>query len=207
MKDQCYHSETWISLHYIYLFSVMIRNSIRNSIRIGIRYQSTISINPNILDLRIGLITDIKRHENADSLYVSQIRLQGEEIKQVCSGLVGLVPIEELSNRRVIVVNNLKPSKMRGIKSEAMLLCADGGEGKVYPVIPPKDMEIGSVLEFDGVDKVEVKKRIKSKVFESVSEELKLNDKWQVVWKDCLLANGECVAGVGDEGYIGAVVR
>mgnify|MGYP001583903025 FL=1 len=185
----------------------MIRNSIRNSIRIGIRYQSTISINPNILDLRIGLITDIKRHENADSLYVSQIRLQGEEIKQVCSGLVGLVPIEELSNRRVIVVNNLKPSKMRGIKSEAMLLCADGGEGKVYPVIPPKDMEIGSVLEFDGVDKVEVKKRIKSKVFESVSEELKLNDKWQVVWKDCLLANGECVAGVGDEGYIGAVVR
>lgn len=201
------YSETWISLHYISLFSVMIRNSIRNSIRIGIRYQSTISINPNILDLRIGLITDIKRHENADSLYVSQIRLQGEEIKQVCSGLVGLVSIEELSNRRVIVVNNLKPSKMRGIKSEAMLLCADGGEGKVYPVIPPKDMEIGSVLEFDGVDKVEVKKRIKSKVFESVSEELKLNDKWQVVWKDCLLANGECVAGVGDEGYIGAVVR
>lgn len=178
----------------------------------GLRFQSTLNskdiikpiknINPNTLDLRVGLIKDIKRHENADSLYVSQIQIGTEEnnIVQVCSGLVGLVPIEELHGRRIIVVNNLKPSKMRGVKSEAMLLCADSGvpEGsgpeikpKVEPISPPEASDIGNVLEFVHIDnkseekdnQVKEKKRIKSKAFQEISDDLKINDKLSVVWR------------------------
>lgn len=211
----------------------------------GFRFQSTLNskeivkpikdINPNILDLRVGLIKEIKRHENADSLYVSQIQIGTEDtnIVQVCSGLVGLVPIDELNGRRVIVVNNLKPSKMRGVKSEAMLLCADSGipEGsgqemkpKVEPISPPHASDVGNVLEFINFDKKyeekedekKGKKRIKSKAFQEISDDLKINDQLNVVWRqNWLLCDRKLIAEdlnnssckVKDTAFIGVQVR
>ncbi|KAI1113441.1 hypothetical protein F5Y14DRAFT_417732, partial [Nemania sp. NC0429] len=91
---------------------------------------------PHLIDLRVGHILKAIKHPEADSLYVSTIAMgdkpgtedteeyEGQVCRTVCSGLNGLVPLEEMQGRKVIVVANLKPVKMRGIKSSAMVLAA-----------------------------------------------------------------------------------
>lgn len=182
------------------------------------RFQSTSAIKPiitpNILDLRVGYIKDIRRHENADSLYVSQIQIGPDEQKdivQVCSGLVGLIPMEKLHQSRVVIVNNLKPSKMRGVKSEAMLLCADAAteEGQpplVDPVVPPPDSPLGQSLNFTDTEAVSQKKRLKSQQFADVADELTVDNNYNVVWRSTHKLEG-CTAGKDDSRFVGARVR
>ncbi|KAH8922192.1 nucleic acid-binding protein [Atractiella rhizophila] len=97
---------------------------------------------PHMIDLRIGKIVEVKRHPDADSLYVEQIDFgEPEGPRTVVSGLVKYVPIEEMENRLLVGVCNLKPAAMRGIKSFAMVLCAtspDGKDGGVELVSPPE---------------------------------------------------------------------
>ncbi len=80
------------------------------------------------IDLRIGTITEIDKHPEADKLYVETIMV-GEEERQIVSGLVGHYTMEELLGKNVVVVYNLKPAKLRGVKSQGMLLAASSGEG------------------------------------------------------------------------------
>ncbi|KAM3721909.1 Methionine--tRNA ligase, cytoplasmic [Dirofilaria immitis] len=76
------------------------------------------------LDLRVGRILEVKKHPDADSLYVEQMDVGEDKPRTVISGLVRHVPIEQMQNRLVICVCNLKPVKMRGIESQGMVLCA-----------------------------------------------------------------------------------
>lgn len=66
----------------------------------------------------------LSQHPDADSLYVEKIDVGEPEPRTVVSGLVAYVSREELQDRMVLVLCNLKPQKMRGIESQAMLLCA-----------------------------------------------------------------------------------
>lgn len=75
------------------------------------------------MDLRVGTVIQIEKHENADKLYVCQIDL-GDEVVQVVSGLVDHYEMEELKDKKVIVVRNLAPVNLRGVKSEGMILAA-----------------------------------------------------------------------------------
>ncbi|KAG7107368.1 tRNA-aminoacylation cofactor ARC1 like protein [Verticillium longisporum] len=79
--------------------------------------------------------------------------------RTVCSGLNGLIPLEEMQGRKVVVVCNLKPVKMRGIKSSAMVLAAsprlkegevDDHKGPVELVAPPADAKAGDRVFFEG---------------------------------------------------------
>uniref|UniRef100_A0A8H7N3R7 tRNA-binding domain-containing protein n=1 Tax=Bionectria ochroleuca TaxID=29856 RepID=A0A8H7N3R7_BIOOC len=92
-------------------------------------------LSPSLIDLRVGHILKAIQHPDADSLYVSTIAMgdpagedtteyEGQVCRTVCSGLNGLIPLEEMQGRKVVVVCNLKPVKMRGIKSSAMVLAA-----------------------------------------------------------------------------------
>lgn len=75
--------------------------------------------------MRVGKILSVAQHPEAERLFVEQIDC-GDEAgpRTVVSGLVGKVAPEALEGRMVVVVCNLKPSKMRGVLSSAMLLCA-----------------------------------------------------------------------------------
>lgn len=64
------------------------------------------------------------QHPDADSLYLEKIDVGEAEPRTVVSGLVAYVSQEDLQDRLVLVLCNLKPQKMRGIESQAMLLCA-----------------------------------------------------------------------------------
>ncbi len=128
-------------------------------------------LSPSLIDLRVGHILKAIKHPEADSLYVSTIAMgdkpgtedttehEGQVVRTVCSGLNGLVPLEEMQGRKVVVVCNLKPVKMRGIKSSAMVLAAsprikegevDDHKGPVELVNPPADAPAGERVYFEG---------------------------------------------------------
>lgn len=88
------------------------------------------------LDMRIGKIVEVSRHPDADGLYLEKIDCGEAQPRTVISGLVKFIPIEEMKDRMVIVMCNLKPAKMRGILSEAMVMCASTPE-KVEIMSPP----------------------------------------------------------------------
>lgn len=65
------------------------------------------------LDFRIGKIIDINKHPDADSLYVETIDCGEEKPRTVVSGLVNHVPIDEMRDRIVMLLCNLKPVKVK----------------------------------------------------------------------------------------------
>jgi tyrosyl-tRNA synthetase len=81
-------------------------------------------LSPARLDIRIGKIVEVARHPDADSLYVEKIDVGDPTPRTVVSGLVNFVPEEEMKDRLVLVLCNLKPVKMRGVESAGMVLCA-----------------------------------------------------------------------------------
>jgi aminoacyl tRNA synthase complex-interacting multifunctional protein 1 len=132
---------------------------------------ATAPLSPCLIDLRVGHILKAIKHPEADSLYVSTIAMgdkagtddtsefEGQVVRTVCSGLNGLVPLEEMQGRKVVCVCNLKPVKMRGVKSCAMVLAAsprlkEGEEdhhgGPVELVSPPADSKAGDRVFFEG---------------------------------------------------------
>lgn len=105
------------------------------------------------LDIRVGLMTKVQKHPDADSLYVEEIDVGEAAPRTVVSGLVNYIPTEEMQNRKVCVLCNLKPATMRGIKSHAMVLAASNSEHtKVELVEPPKDAPVGERLKFEGFE-------------------------------------------------------
>ncbi|ANB13854.1 Arc1p [Sugiyamaella lignohabitans] len=151
--------------------------------------------NPSVVQFKTAVVEKVDYHPNADSLYVSQVRVEGgptSELLTVCSGLVKYVPKDELEGRRIVVVTNLKPSKLRGIKSEAMLLAAVGddsaGNKKLELVSPPKQAALGETLFFDKYPISQSQqvplKSIKSKVWQEVQKQLFVNVSHEVIFRD-----------------------
>ena len=145
-------------------------------------------LSPALIDLRVGHILKAEQHPNADSLYVSTIdcgdppgtdntsEYEGKTVRTVCSGLNGLVPLQEMQGRKIVAVCNLKPVTMRGIKSAAMVLAAsprdaEAHAGPVELVNPPAAVRAGERVYFEGWEG---------------APEPQLNPK-KKVWDDCQL--------------------
>lgn len=135
------------------------------------------------LDMRVGLITTAKRHPDADSLYIEEIDVGEEKPRQVISGLVKFVPIEEMQNRKAIILCNLKPSKMRGIVSEAMVMCASTPE-RVEILMPPEGSKPGDVVTVEGFERnPDAQLNPKKKIFETCAPDLKVDGNGVAVYK------------------------
>ncbi len=91
------------------------------------------------LDLRIGKIIEVSDHPNADKMYVVKVDLGGEQ-RQLVVGLKGIYAKDELQDKQVIVVCNLEPKELRGVRSDGMLLAADDGT----ILMPEKEVPNGS---------------------------------------------------------------
>ncbi|CAM9899854.1 unnamed protein product, partial [Phaeothamnion confervicola] len=87
------------------------------------------------LEIRIGKIVEIGRHPDAEALYVEKVNVGEPEPRTIVSGLVNFCSEEQLLNRDVVVLCNLKPATMRGITSAGMLLCLSNDDHtKVDPL-------------------------------------------------------------------------
>ena len=73
------------------------------------------------------------------------------------SGLVRHIPLEEMQNRMVVLLCNLKPAKMRGIVSEAMVMCASTPD-KVEILAPPEGAVPGDLVTVTGYEGSIIKK-------------------------------------------------
>ncbi|KAJ4904487.1 putative methionine--tRNA ligase [Raphanus sativus] len=147
---------------------------------------ATLEITMARLDIRVGKILKAEKHPNADSLYVEQIDVGGGEIRTVVSGLVKYIPLEEMQNRMVCVLCNLKPSKMRDIMSQAMVLAASSSDGsKVELVEPPESAMIGERVRFAGHEgEPDVVLNPKKKVWETLLVDLNTNENLVACYKD-----------------------
>jgi methionine--tRNA ligase beta chain len=96
----------------------------------------------------VGFIRKAEKHPDADSLYVSHIDVGEEKDRVVCSGLVKYIPIEDMQERFVVCVCNLKEVKMRGVMSQAMVLAGsepvegDKDKERVELVSPPRGTKV-----------------------------------------------------------------
>ena len=95
------------------------------------------------MDLRVGEVLKVEDHPNADKLYKVQLDVGDKEL-QTCAGLVNHYEKEELEGRQVIVLANLEPTKLRGEKSECMMLAAEDEKENVELLGLEKKMENGS---------------------------------------------------------------
>lgn len=81
------------------------------------------------IDLRVGVVKSAERIPNADKLLKLQVDI-GEEVRQILAGIALAYAPEDLIGRKIIVVANLAPRKMRGLESNGMLLAASVADGK-----------------------------------------------------------------------------
>lgn len=161
-------------------------------------------LNISKFDIRVGLITSVAKHPNADSLYVETIDLnESTGPRQVLSGLVKYMSESDLLNQKVLVCCNLKPAKMRGMDSFGMLLAADKDE-KVCLVQPPLECPVGERITVEGFT-AEPQAQIDGKkadapLFASVFDELKSDSNGVACYKGIPLmtSKGPCTCPFTD---------
>merc|ERR1712062_927547 len=103
-------------------------------------------INVSKLNMRVGKIVGVKKHPDADTLYVEDVDCGEGKNRTVVSGLVKSYTLEEMQDRVGIFLINLKPAKMRGVLSEGMIMCASSPE-KVETLEVPAGATIGDRVE------------------------------------------------------------
>lgn len=92
------------------------------------------------IDLRVAKVLAAEKVEGADKLLKLQVEL-GSETRQIISGIAQHYKPEDMVGKKVIVVANLKPAKIRGVESFGMLLAAKEGDRLVLATV---DGDIGS---------------------------------------------------------------
>ncbi|MBD3215072.1 MAG: methionine--tRNA ligase [Candidatus Lokiarchaeota archaeon] len=97
------------------------------------------------LDIRIANIEKVEEVANADKLYKLTISV-GDELRTLAAGLAEYYKPDELIGKKIAVLINLEPKKLRGVLSEGMLLAAVQGEN-VSVLTPDKDIESGAKIE------------------------------------------------------------
>lgn len=95
------------------------------------------------IQLKVGTVLKCEKHPKADKLLVSQISL-GDETRQIVSGIASSYTPEEMIERKVIVVANLQPAKLRGIESQGMILAGEH-DGKIVVATCP-DLPDGTII-------------------------------------------------------------
>ncbi len=107
------------------------------------------------LSILVAKIEKVEEHPDAEALWVLTIQTEeGEEGERrtICAGLRKHLSADELQGRRVIILANLKPAKLRGIESRGMVLATDQKDGKVIPVDPGSEASLGELVFVEGIE-------------------------------------------------------
>jgi len=101
------------------------------------------------LNLRSGNVISVEDHPDADKLYVLKVDLGEKEPRTLVAGLKTFYSPEELKGKTLVILSNLEPAKLRGVKSEGMLLAADhkdDGKEIVAFLTPAKRLPPGTPI-------------------------------------------------------------
>ncbi len=95
------------------------------------------------IELKVGEVLSCEDHPDADRLYVFKVKI-GEEERQIVSGIKEFYKPEDLIGKKVIVITNLKPVKLRGVDSNGMMLSAEDSEGNLSLLSTLEDVKSGA---------------------------------------------------------------
>lgn len=100
------------------------------------------------IDLRVAKIEKAEAHPDADKLVILQIDVGEFGKRQIVAGIRAHYKVEELEGRKIVLVSNLKPAKLRGKESKGMLLAAD--DGKSVRLLSVKESVPGTKVFAEG---------------------------------------------------------
>lgn len=95
------------------------------------------------INLKIGEVLECEKIAKSDKLLKSQIKI-GREVRQIVSGIAKWYTPEQMVGKKVVVVTNLKPVKLRGVMSEGMILAASDEDGNLALVSTDTDIINGA---------------------------------------------------------------
>jgi len=99
------------------------------------------------VEMRVGQIKTAERIVGADKLLKLTVDV-GSEVRQICAGIAQFYEPEKLIDRKVVVVTNLAPRKLRGVESNGMIVAASiGPEGRPVLAGFAEDVEVGARLK------------------------------------------------------------
>ncbi|KAG5558144.1 hypothetical protein RHGRI_008162 [Rhododendron griersonianum] len=142
-------------------------------------------ISVSLLKIQVGLIRKAGKHPSADSLLVEEIDTGDAKLRQVVSGLAKYCNPDDLTNRRVVLITNVKPGKLRDVMSEGLVLCASNEDHTVVePITPPEGAKVGECVSFSGHEgKPEEVLNPKKKQLEKITPHLFTDDKGVATFK------------------------
>ncbi|KAM7419366.1 hypothetical protein PAMA_016476 [Pampus argenteus] len=159
--------------------------------------QEDAKVDVSRLDLRVGRIVEAQKHPDADSLYVEQVDVGEAAPRTVVSGLVKHIPLDQMQNRMAVLLCNLKPAKMRGVVSQAMVMCASSPD-KVEILDPPSGAAPGDRVTFQGFPGEPDKElNPKKKVWEQIQPDLRTDGQCVATYKGAafeVVGKGVCKA-------------
>ncbi|MBR1568394.1 MAG: methionine--tRNA ligase, partial [Lachnospiraceae bacterium] len=97
------------------------------------------------VQLQIGQVIACEEVKKSKKLLCSQVKI-GSQVRQIVSGIKAQYTAEEMVGKKVVVVTNLKPATLAGVKSEGMLLCAEDDKGNFTLLTAEKDMPHGAEI-------------------------------------------------------------
>jgi len=100
------------------------------------------------VDLRVGQVLSAERIPKADKLLLLKVDLNEEQPRQILAGIAQYYEPEQLVGRKVVIVANLKPRKLRGFESQGMVVAASfGPEGRPVIATFTEDVPNGARLK------------------------------------------------------------
>uniref|UniRef100_A0A7N0TBT8 tRNA-binding domain-containing protein n=1 Tax=Kalanchoe fedtschenkoi TaxID=63787 RepID=A0A7N0TBT8_KALFE len=154
----------------------------------------------SLLNLQVGLIRKAWKHPSADSLLVEEIDVGEAKVRQVVSGLAKFCSPDDLTNRRVVLITNVKPGKLRDVMSEGLVLCASNEDHTVVePLLPPAGAKIGERISVAGYDgEPEAVLNPKKKQLDKITPHLFTDDKGVATFKGVpfMTSGGPCTSSI-----------
>ncbi len=97
------------------------------------------------MQFQVGEIIACEEVPKSRKLLCSQVKI-GSQVRQIVSGIKAHYTAEEMVGKKVMVLVNLKPATLAGVKSEGMILCAEDADGKLSLVTPEREMPAGAEI-------------------------------------------------------------
>ena len=97
------------------------------------------------LDIRVAEVLDVEDHPKADKLFVLKLKV-GDMERQVVSGIKDHYKKEDLIGKKVLMIVNLKPIKLRGVESKGMILAAEDDEKNLSLASTLADLKSGAKI-------------------------------------------------------------
>jgi methionyl-tRNA synthetase len=98
------------------------------------------------MQLQMGEILSCEEVKGSKKLLCSQVKISGDRVLQIVSGIKNYYTPEQMVGKKVVVITNLKATKLAGVLSEGMLLCAEDFDGNLALLSAEKDMPAGAMI-------------------------------------------------------------